>query len=294
LSTEVLSHLPARHHRPGRDRRLRHLLIYLALGAFAFSTIGAFVWTFSVSLKTNPEFISTSPWAPPASPQFGNYPDAWSNANMGRFFVNSVVVSLGATVLSLAVALPAAYVLGRIPFRGSNLVMAVFLIGLMIPWMVTFIPIYYLLEDLHLLNTLTGLVFLNATYNAPFNIFVLTGFMRTLPAELEYAAAVDGATPFQSFWRVIVPLVTPGIASVGIITFLWTWNEFFFSLVMISDPEKFTLPLGLFRLGVQASYGSQWVQVFAGMIITVIPVLVIFGALQERITRGLTAGAVKG
>lgn len=172
--------------------------------------------------------------------------------------------------------------------------MGLFLLGLMVPWMVTFIPLYLALQDLGLLDTRLGLVLVYATGNLPFNVFVLTGFMRTLPRELEEAAAMDGASPARTFVSVIVPLLGPGLASVTIISFLQNWNEFFYALVLIHTPERMTLPLGLFQLGQAADYGTNWVTLFAGMMITVVPVLAVFALMQNHITRGLTAGALKG
>jgi ABC-type glycerol-3-phosphate transport system permease component len=174
------------------------------------------------------------------------------------------------------------------------LVLTVVLLGLMVPWMVTFIPLYLTMRDLGLLDSRIGLVLVYATYNLPFNVFVLVGFLRTLPRELEEAAAVDGAGPARTFLSIIVPLLGPGLASVTIISFLQNWNEFFYALVLIHSPEQMTLPLGLFQLGQAADYGTNWVTLFAGMMITVLPVLLVFAAMQNRVTKGLTAGALKG
>jgi ABC-type glycerol-3-phosphate transport system permease component len=283
--------------RRGSDRapfRRFHLIIYLLLGTFVFSTAGAFAWVFNVSMKTNAEFIGTRPWTVAEDWRWQNYADAWSSANVGSFFGNSVIVSVSATVLGVVVSAFAAYPLARIPFRGNGLVLSVFLLGLMVPWMVTFIPLYVTMQDLGLLDSRLGLALVYATYNLPFNVFVLVGFMRTLPGELEEAAAVDGAGPTRTFLRIILPLTGPGLASVSIISFLQNWNEFFYALVLIHSPERMTLPLGLFQLGQAADYGTNWVTLFAGMIITVVPVLLVFALLQNQVTKGLTAGALKG
>lgn len=274
--------------------RLGQLVVYLCLGAFVLSTMSAFAWVFNVSMKTDTEFVATSPWAPAESWRWENYARAWDNANVGSFFGNSVVVSVSATVLGVVLAAFAAYPLARIPFRGSGVVLAAFMLGLMVPWMVTFIPLHLTMRDLGLLDSRFGLVLVYATYNLPFNVFVLVGFMRTLPHELEEAAAVDGAGPTRTFLRIIVPLLGPGFASVTIISFLQNWNEFFYALVLIHSPDRMTLPLGLFQLGQAAEYGTNWVTLFAGMMITVVPVLLVFALMQNRVTKGLTAGALKG
>ncbi|MFC9693418.1 carbohydrate ABC transporter permease [Kribbella sp. NPDC056951] len=277
-----------------RSYRPHHLIIYLVLGTIAFSAAAAFAWVVNVSLKTNQEFLGTRPWTIAEKFHFENYANAWTNADVGAFFGNSVIVSISATILGVVVSAFAAYPIARIPFRLNGVVLAVFLTGLMVPWMVTFIPLYLTLQDLALLDTRLGLVLVYATYNLPFNIFVLVGFLRTLPRELEEAAAVDGAGPTTTFIRVILPLLGPGLASVTIISFLSNWNEFFYALVLIHSPSKMTLPLGLFQLGQAADYGTNWVTLFAGMMITALPVLVVFALLQKQVTKGLTAGALKG
>lgn len=271
-----------------------HLYFYLLMGAFAFSAVGAFAWVVNVSLKTNVEFIGSPPFSITESWRFTNYADAWEAGGVGAYFGNSVLVAVSATALGVFLAVLAAYPLARIRFRGSNVVLGGFLMGLMVPWMVTFIPLYLTLRDLGLLDSRLGLILVYATYNLPFNIFVMVGFMRTLPVELEEAAAVDGASPTATFFRIILPLLRPGLASITIISFLNNWNEFFYALVLIHTKDRMTLPVGIWQLSQAATYGSNWVTLFAAMMIAVVPVLLVFAFLQKRITEGLTAGALKG
>lgn len=284
--------------RQGRGRRrpwpVRYYLIYAALGVVTLSSVSAFLWVVNVSLKTNRGFLATSPWSLTRTWSWHNYVEAWTTANISGYFANSVVVSVASTLLGVFVAAFAAYPIARVPFRGAGAVLACFILGLMVPWMVTFIPLYLTLQDLGLLNSRLGLVLVYATYNLPFNVFVLVGYLKTLPDELEEAAAIDGAGPLRTFVTIILPLMAPGLASVGIVSFLSNWNEFFYALLIIRDPEKSTLPLGLFQLGQAADYGTNWVTLFAGMMITAVPVLLVFALLQKHITRGITAGALKG
>ncbi|WP_232665512.1 carbohydrate ABC transporter permease [Pseudonocardia sp. TRM90224] len=279
----------------GRARfRPFHLYFYVLMGAFALAAVGAFAWIVNSSLKTDVEFIGSPPFSTTTSWQFGNYAQAWEAGGVGAFFGNSVLVAVSATVLGVFFSVLAAYPLARIRFRGSSLVLSGFLMGLMVPWMVTFIPLYLTLRDLGLLDSRLGLVLVYATYNLPFNIFVMVGFMRTLPVELEEAAAVDGAGPSATFFRVIMPLLGPGVAAITIISFLNNWNEFFYALVLIHSEDRMTLPVGIWQLSQAATYGSNWVTLFAAMLIAVAPVLLVFAFLQKRITEGLTAGALKG
>ncbi|GII92347.1 carbohydrate ABC transporter permease [Sinosporangium siamense] len=280
--------------RPRAPFRPYHLFFYLLLGAVAVSSISAYAWVFNVSMKTNGEFISTPPWQIAETWRWDNYVNAWDRAHIGMFFGNSVLISVASTLIGVVLAVFAAYPLARIAFRFSGALLGVFLMGLMIPWMVTFAPLYLIMRDLGLLDSQLGLILVYATYNLPFNVFVLVGFMKTLPYELEEAAAVDGAGPARTFVSVILPLLGPGLASVAIISFLQNWNEFFYALLLIHSPEKMPLPLGLFQLGQAADYGTNWSTMFAGMMITVTPVLLGFALLQKQITKGLTAGALKG
>ena len=230
---------PARPTPRRRRRALRpgRLVLYLALVSYCLTSVGAFVWTVSISLKSNGEFFSSSPWALPQSPTLDNYRDAWTTAHIGQFFLNSVLVTAGSVTVSLALSAMAAYVLGRVEFRGNGAISMVFLSGLMIPGFLVIVPLYFLLRDLGLLGSLLGLSIVYVATQIPFSVFVLTGFFRTLPQELEEAAYVDGASALMTFARVMLPLAGPGLASVALLNALTIWNEFFFALVFLTGPE---------------------------------------------------------
>lgn len=292
---EVSGRRRRRQERAPRARfRPFHIVLYVFLGGLSLAAVLAFLWVLNVSMKTDTEFIGTPPWSLTSQIRFTAFQDAWVSARVGHYFLNSVVVAVSATVLGVVLSVFAAYPLARIPFRMSGVVLGMFVTGLMVPWMVTFIPLAMILQDFGLIDTHLGLILVYATYNLPFNIFVMVGFMKTLPRELEEAAAVDGASPTRAFLSIIFPLLGPGVSSVAIISFLNNWNEFFYALVLIRTPDKATLPLGLFNLSQAAEYGSQWTKLFAGMLITAVPVLIVYALLQERVTQGLTVGAVKG
>jgi ABC-type glycerol-3-phosphate transport system permease component len=275
---------------------LKYLIIYLFLGFYTASSILAFTWVIMVSLKTNPEFLATSPWSLPETPQWQNYITAW-NRNISRMFQNSLLVAGGATVLSVAISCMAAYPIARIPFRWNQPVLIFFLLGIMIPYMLTAIPLYFMVENVRQTVPIDSRIILIVLYivaGFPFNTYVMTGFFKTLPTELEEAAAVDGASPFRTFWQIMLPLATPGVASLLILNFLSWWNEFFYALLFVREREQYTMPLGLMFLDQQAQYTARWVDLFAGMVLSVVPVLIVFALLQNRITQGLTVGAVKG
>lgn len=282
----ALTHLPGV--RPGR------IALHLALASYCLGSAGAFVWCVMVSLKTNPEFFSTSPWSPPSVPQFGNYADAWNTAQISRFFANSLYATATSVVVGLLISVMAAYVLARVDFPGRALVRLIFLSGLMMPAFLVIVPLYFLLRDLHLLGTLNGLVLVYIASQVPFNVFVLSSFFTSMPKEMEEAAYVDGASPTRTFFRVVLPQAMPAVTSVAVLNTLTIWNEFFFALVLLTDEAQQTVPVGILGLQVNAQYAANWVQLFAGLVITMIPVLVLFAVAQDRIARGLTAGALKG
>ena len=283
--------------------RLKHLVIYALLTAWIVPTIFAFGWATSVSLKTNREFMGRPPWTLPLEAQWVNYQKAWDRG-VGTMFQNSLLIATISTVASVSIACLAAYPIARIPFRVSQAIMTYFLIGIMIPYMLTTVPLYFALEAIRqwllklstpiTLDSRWVLIILYTVAQLPFNTFVMSSFFKSLPTELEEAAAIDGASPFRAFWQIMIPLATPGIASLTILGFLYGWNEFFYALIFVRDTTQRTVPLGLFYLDQQAQYTASWVGLFAGMLIAAIPVLIVFALLQDQVAKGLTVGALKG
>jgi len=267
--------------------------VYLVLGAYCLFSILAFGWILMISLKTTPEFLTTSPWSLPEKPQFVNYVKAWKYAKIGRYFLNTVFVSIVGASVSVLISAMASYVLSRIPFRFNRILSTYFLIGYMVPLMLSVIPIYFMLPKFGLGTGLLPLILIYIASGIPFNTFVLSSHFSTLPFELEEAAAIDGASPFRTFWQIMMPLAIPGLASVFLVNFLSLWNEFFLAFLFLRG-ENMTLPVGLFQLLRRAEYSASWAELFAGMIISVVPVLIVFGLLQKQFTKGLTLGALKG
>lgn len=279
-----------------RPTSLKQWLIYLFLGSYCLSSLLSFGWVVVVSLKTDKEFMGTPPWTLPAAPHFVNYVNAW-NKGVGTMFQNSFAIAATATILSVAIACLAAYPIARIPFRWNQHVLMFFLLGIMIPYSLTAIPLYFILERIRQQVAIDSRLILTILYTVsglPFNTFVMTSFFKTLPTELEEAAAVDGASPLRTFVQVMLPLATPGIASLLILNYLSSWNEFFYALIFTKDKEAYTIPLGIFFLDQTAQYTAKWTGLFAGMMIAIVPVLIVFAFLQEQISKGLTVGAIKG
>jgi N-acetylglucosamine transport system permease protein len=265
----------------------------LLLAFWTILVIFPFVWMIVTSLKTDPEILS-SPWTFPANLQWDNFTRAWTQARIGRFFVNTLVVLAGSLTGTLLVSSMAAYVLARFNFPGRQLIFYGFIAGLMFPVFLALVPLYFLVNDLNLLATYQGLILVYIAYSLPFTIFFLTAFFKTLPAELGEAAILDGANQYQIFFQIMLPLAKPGLIAMGIFNFLGQWNQFLLPLVLMPNEDRYLLSQGLYFLAVQQGYQNDYGALFAAMVITMVPTLIVYVLFQRRLESGLTAGALKG
>jgi raffinose/stachyose/melibiose transport system permease protein len=242
------------------------------------------------SFRSNGDLISDplgAPW--PLSVE--SYKEAWTVGNFATYFANSLLVTCGAVALSTVVATMAAYALARGTSRIFRWLEALFLSGLMLPIHLAILPIFYLFDGMGLIDSRLGLVLMYGASGVPFSIFVLTTFFRQLPVELEEAAQLDGASTWQTFVRIMVPLVRPAVATVAVFRFVPIWNDFLFPLVLLRKEEKYTLPVGLTTFfGENATNFSA---VFAGLVITTVPLILLFLLATKQIVAGLTAGMTK-
>jgi ABC-type glycerol-3-phosphate transport system permease component len=282
--------------RPRRRWRLSpsRLLTHLVLAAYCLSSAGAFIWYLMTSLKTNSEFLTQSPWAPPSHPRFANFVEAWRDSGLGRLVLNSLYVTTVSVTVGITVSTMAAYVLARVRFPGRGLLSALLLTGMLLPTFASMIPLYFLLQNLHLLGTLNGLILVYIANQIPLSIFILRGFYAALPVELEEAAYVDGASASRTFFQVVLPQTYPVTISLVVLNTLTIWNEFVLALILLPDSSHQTIAVGLLGLSVEADYNGNWVQLFAGLIIASIPMIALFVVAQERIARGIEFGGLKG
>ncbi|MBK8023686.1 MAG: carbohydrate ABC transporter permease [Chloroflexi bacterium] len=282
--------------RPVAQRRrrfpFRQLPSYLFLGAWSLFTILALSWVVLASLKTNRE-VFRQPFQIPAEPQFVNYERVWSNSQVGLSFLNSMVIVGASVVLILVVSAPASYILSRARFKGRGLLTMIYIAGIGIPYPLLFIPLFAMLAGLKLINTLPGLILVYLSLSIPFTVYILTGFFSTLPQELEDAAVIDGASDFQVFQKVMLPLASPGLLTASIFNFIGLWNEFQLALIFIQDPEKRPLSLSLYTLKNSMTYSGDWAGLFAGVVIVVVPTILLYIWLSERMISGMTLGSVK-
>lgn len=265
-------------------------LVLLSLGAFVM--IVPFAYMLATSLKPNSLALEVPPDFIPNNPTTANYRDAWSSNHFGRYFLNSLGVAIATTVLSVLLSSMMAYAFSRLRFPGRRLLFGLLLLGLMVPTMMLIVPQFLLARHLHLLDSYLGLVLFYVGGTLALNTFLLRSFFQDVPVELEEAMVVDGAGPWKRYRRLILPLSRPALATVAIFTFLASWDEFVWALTIINDPDKRTLPIAIALF--QGQYATSWGIVFAASAIAVLPVILIFVALQRQFIGGITAGAVKG
>lgn len=296
-ATELRPHAApatARPRPPARRRRRRvtpsSLLIGVVLWGYAAVVIGPLLLVVVNSLRPTSE-IFADPVALPEQVSLESYATAWTDANFGRYFFNSLGITIAAVALATTVSVFAAYPLGRYRFRGSSFLSLFFLSGLMLPFRLAILPLFLLLDTLNLVDTRTGLVLVYAATGIPFSVFILTAFFRQLPGDLSDAAAIDGAGEFQIFSRVMLPLVRPALSTVMVFQFVPLWNDFFFPLVLLRSSEKWTLPVGMTRFF--GEFQTDWSTLFAGLLIATLPLVVLFLAATKQIVAGLTAGIGK-
>jgi len=260
---------------------------------YAIIVIFPLVWIFSNSLKSSME-IFANVWALPKEIKWENYVNAWIEASIGKYFINSLFVTATSVFFILLLSAMVAYVLTRFRFLGNSFVFYYFLGGLMIPTFLGIVPLFLLLKDLHLLDNFIGLILVYIAYSLPFSIFILTPFFKSLPHELAEAAIIDGCSDFSVFWRIMLPLAKPGLITVGIFNFLGIWNEYILALVIISSGELRTLPLGIANLYMVQHYQANWGTLFAGLTIVMVPTLIVYIIFSKKLTSGITLGALKG
>jgi ABC-type glycerol-3-phosphate transport system permease component len=274
-----------------RVRAPRWIAFGLAV-AFALVMIAPFALMVSTAFKPHAYVLEIPPRLIPEAPTLDNFVDAWTSNDFGRYFANSVFVTVLSTALSVTLSAMLGFVFARYEFPGRRIMFAGLLFTLMVPGLVLLIPQFVLAKNLGLLNSLWGLIIVYSVLNLGFNTFLLRGFFASMPKEVFDAAEVDGASPWRIFRSVALPLAKPGLATVTIFSFLAAWDEFTWAIVTISDRQLYTLPVAI-RL-FQRANGTEWGLVFAASLIALAPVLVLFVALQRHVVSGAFQGATKG
>ncbi|MFD5318182.1 carbohydrate ABC transporter permease [Streptomyces sp. NPDC127098] len=260
---------------------------------WALMAAGPVIWVVISSLRPHADVVA-DPFGLPTELRWENFSNAWTNADIGRYAVNSLIVLAGSLTGTMLLGSMAAYVLARFSFRGNRLIYLLFTGGLMFPVFLALVPLFFVLNNFGLLNTRQGLIIVYVAYSLPFTTFFLVSFFRSLPGGVQEAAALDGASHTRTFFQIMMPMARPGLISIGIFNFLGQWNQFVLPRVLnVGDPDDAVLPQGLAALMVQQGYEGDWGALYAGVTMSMLPVLVVYVTFQRQVQSGLTAGALR-
>lgn len=277
-----------------RSRRLeaRAVWLWVALVVSALLWAMPLIFMLFTSLKSQAEIFSTPAFLPPSDPQWANYPDAIRRGGLLTAGLNSLIIAVIKVPVGLLVASLAAFALARLRFRWQKWLLAFFVLGTMVPIQVAVAPLFRIILNLGLVNTHLGVILPYIAFGIPFQVFVLYGFFRAIPTEMDDAARIDGASSFTLFRRVILPLALPALGALFILDFVATWNEFAMALVILQSKAAYTVPLALQNYNTQ--FTSSYGQLNAAIFMSMIPVLVVFGLFQRYFVSGTFSGAIKG
>ncbi|MEU4569601.1 carbohydrate ABC transporter permease [Micromonospora sp. NPDC023956] len=268
----------------------------LALVVWAILVIAPLLWTVLASFKSNTEIFLGNPFALPGAFSFDSYVRAWSEANVGRYFLNSVFVVTLSTAGTMLLGSMAAYVLARYPFPGNRVIYYLFVSGLAFPVFLALVPLFLVVNNLGLLNTYTGLILVYIAYSLPFTVFFLAAFFKTLPNSVAEAAMIDGASHTRLFFQVMMPMARPGLVSIAIFNIIGQWNQYLLPVALMQGEgadRKWVLTQGIASISTSAGYQADWAALFAALTLSILPMIIVYAFFQRQIQSGLTAGAVK-
>ncbi len=283
---------PRQDRKPGSSDRTVQLFAHGVLGIWSVIVVVPLLWVVMSSFKTSSE-IFASPFSLPSKLQFENYVNAWTTAGIGSFFFNSVIVVFGALFLTMMFGSMTAYVLARFTFPGSRLLYYLMLAGLTFPIFLAVVPLFFVLKSVGLLNTLPGLIVTYTAFAFPFTVFFLVAFFRTLPSSLAEAAALDGAGEWRTFFQVMLPMAKPGLATIAILNFVGLWNQFLLPVALNTNRDNYVLTQGMAAFASQAGYSVDFGALFAAVVITVVPVLVVYLIFQRQLQGSVSQGTNK-
>ena len=287
-----------------KGQRLYKIFIYLVLSILAVLILIPVVWVMVASVKETSEHYG-SPWALPTHIHWQNFADAWTKANMGGYMLHSVMITVLALCILLVVALPASYCLARFKFRGQKFLNTCFMAGLFINVNYIVVPIYLMLSDGDkwlkgilgksiLLNNHFMVAVVYAATALPFTIYLLSSYFATLPHDFEEAAYIDGAGYFKTMIKIIFPMAKPSIITVILFNFLSFWNEYIIIKTLVTDRDQWTLPAGLLNLMQAQQSAAEYGPMYAGLVLVMLPVLILYICVQKNLTQGMTVGGLKG
>lgn len=273
-------------------KNLSRVLFAMALAVFLIFILFPIYWCLVTSFKPSAEITSKNVTYWPAAFTLKNYVEAWTRSGFSTYFKNSLFIAVFGVVFIVVLSILTGYALDRFKFRGKNAFMLILLCTQFIPGAMLITPIFIIFKNLNMLNSLFALVLVNATFHFPFNSVLMRGFVSGIDYTIEEAAQIDGCSRLGAIWHVLLPVLKPGIATIGAYGFISCWNEFLFSFMFINKQSKLTLPVGLKSL--VGEFSINYGQLAAGAIIAVVPTLILFSYVQKNLVGGLSSGAVKG
>jgi N-acetylglucosamine transport system permease protein len=277
--------------RTGGDRAVE-TTSHVLLSIWTIIVIVPFLWVVLSSFKTTKEILA-SPFSLPAHWSFDNYAHAWTDAGIRQFFLNTVIVVGVALVLVMLLGAMCAYVLARFTFPGARAIYYLMLAGLTVPIFLAIVPLFFILKNSGLINTLPGLIMVYVAFALPFTVFFLYSFFRSLPDDVYEAALIDGAGEWRAFFRIMLPMARPGIAAVAIFNFLGLWNQFLLPVALNTDQSRYVLTQGMASFASQAGYAVDFGALFAAVVITVVPVLIVYVIFQRRLEGSVSRGTFR-
>ncbi|MEK4041059.1 carbohydrate ABC transporter permease [Paenibacillus sp. FSL L8-0493] len=274
------------------NRRWPKVVLQLAFLIFAVIQLYPLVWLVFSSFKTNIEITGSNVMGLPNEWRWANYDYALFKANIARNFLNSLMYTTVTVIISALLSAMVSFAVARMKWKLNNVVLTFFMLGLMIPVHATLLPVFQMLKMTSLLNTLWALIIPYTVSALPTTIFIMIGFFRALPGELEEASVVDGCNIYQVFFRIMLPLVKPAIVTTSIFTFLSAWNELMFANTFINDPDLATITVAINSF--KSAYATEFGPMFAGMVVATLPMIIIYLFLSNQVQKSIIAGAVKG
>ncbi|WP_305786540.1 carbohydrate ABC transporter permease [Symbioplanes lichenis] len=279
-----------------RDGKLFSGFAHIALAIWGILVIAPLIWVILASFKSNTEIFTHAPFSLPSKISFETYKTAWTEAHIGRYFLNSVFVVALSTTGTMIFGSMAAYVLARYKFWGDRAIYYLFVSGMAFPVFMAIVPLYLILRNLHLLNSFTGLILVYIAYSLPFTIFFMTAFFKTLPNTVAEAAVVDGASHTRLFFQVMLPMAKSGLISITIFNIVGQWNQYLLPVAIMQGSgadSKWVLTQGIANISVSAGYQANWAALFAALTLSILPMIIVYAFFQRQIQSGLTAGATK-
>ena len=271
---------------------IKKMALYFVVFFICVFILYPYFTMFVTALKSRDEIFSPNGTILPITTLWSNFADIWTLAPMGRYLLNSVLIASGSTAIAMVCGIPAAYALARMKFKGHTAFLGFIIVSQMFAPVVLLVGIYRVLTDLHMSNSIIGLIFINAAFNQAFTIWLLRGTFMSISAEMEQAATIDGCNRVQAMFKILLPVAAPGIVTTLIFIFINAWNEYTVALCLISTDTIKPLTVGI---NIFNGYNIiEWQYLFAASIFAIVPVVILFMSIEKNLTSGLTAGGVKG